>query len=113
MITVMEAIKLLNGADRLESRSSKPKSIKGFQLRTILLLVAIFNKEGENQTYFKDTYGWTFSSVSTHTRTLVEYGFIVEGDDERDHKFQSKRLYLAEGVKEVLAEELGIKDNKK
>lgn len=108
MITIGQALKLLNGADRLESRSDKLKSIKGFQLRTILLLVQIAQKEGENQAKYRDMFGWTFSSVSAHTRTLLEYGFIVQGDDERDPRLQSKRIYLAKGVKEALRDELGI-----
>lgn len=109
MITVMEALKLLGGADRLDSRNGKLKSVKGFQLRTILLLIMIMNEEGENQAYYREVYDWSFSSVSAHTKVLLEYGFIVQADDERDPRFQSKRLYLAEGVREYVQEELGIK----
>lgn len=108
---IQEALKLLIGADRLESRNGKLKSIKGFQLRTILLLIKIASEEGENQAYYRDEFGWTFSSVSTHTNTLLEFGFILEGEDERDPRFQSKRLYLAEGVKETLKNELGVDIN--
>lgn len=108
MIKIEEALKLLIGADKLESKSDKIKSIKGFQLRTILLLVQIAYEEGENQAYYKEYLEWTFSSVSTHTRTLLEFGFIVQGEDERDPRFQSKRIFLAKGVREILREELGI-----
>lgn len=108
MIKIQEALKLLVGADKLEPRNDKIKSIKGFQLRTILLLVQIAEEEGENQAYYRDVFDWTFSSVSAHTRTLLEFGFIVQGDDERDPRFQSKRIYLAEGVRETLRVELGI-----
>lgn len=108
MIKIGQALQLLNGADRLESRSSKLKSIKGFQLRTILLLVQIAEQEGENQAKYRDIFDWTASSISAHTRTLLEYGFIIQGDDERDPRHQSKRIYLAEGVKEALRDELGI-----
>lgn len=108
MIKIEKALKLLVGADKLEARNGKLKSIKGFQLRTILLLIEIAYEEGENQAYYRDVFDWTFSSVSTHTRTLLEFGFIVQGDDERDPRHQSKRIYLAEGVKESLRNELGI-----
>lgn len=103
-----EALQLLVGADKLESLNAKVKSLKGFQLRTILLLLAIMNEEGENQAYYREEYGWTFSSVSAHTKTLLDYGFIVQADDERDPRFQSKRLYLVKGVRETLHEKLGI-----
>lgn len=108
MIKIGQALQLLNGADRLESNSNKAKSIKGFQLRTILLLVKIAEVEGENQAKYCELFKWTASSISAHTRTLLEYGFIVQGDDERDPRKQSKRLYLAKGVKEALRDELGI-----
>ncbi|WP_421715648.1 hypothetical protein [Arcobacter arenosus] len=108
-ISISQALKLLQGVDKLESLTNKPKSLKGFQLRTILLLIAIAQNEGENQSYYRDEYDWTFNSVSTHTRTLLEYGFIVQGDDDRDPRLQSKRLYLAEGVRELLEDELNIK----
>lgn len=103
-----EALKLLIGADRLESLSDRQKSLKGFQLRTILLLIAILEEEGENQAYYRDKYEWSFNSVSTHARTLLEYGYIIQEDDERDPRMQSKRLYLAKGVKDMLKEELGV-----
>lgn len=108
MITITQALKLLNGADKLQSRSSKLKSVKGFQLRTILLLIAIAEYEGENQAYYREVFDWTFSSVSAHTKALLEYGFILQDDDERDPRFQSKRLYLVKDVKDMLRDELGI-----
>ncbi|WP_321313546.1 hypothetical protein [Halarcobacter sp.] len=110
-MNINQAIMLLKGTDKLEPMNHKTKSLKGFQLRTILLLIVIAQKEGENQAYFKENLNWTFNSVSTHTRTLIEYGFIVQGDDERDPRYQSKRLYLAPKVRKVLEEQLSLEIN--
>lgn len=109
MLTLNQAMSLLSRVEHLESRSAKVKSAKGFQVRTVLLLLTIMAEEGENQVHYREKYDyWTVSSMSVNTKTLVDYGFIIAGDDERDPRGSSKRLYLAEGVQEYLEELLGI-----
>lgn len=105
MLEVSEAVGLLARIEELSPRNGKPKSPKGYQIRTVLLLLAIMREEGENQVFYKGLFNnWTTSSVSVNTSTLIDHGFIVAGDDERDPRGSSKRLYFAEGVREYLNE---------
>lgn len=110
MLELSKVIKLLHNMENIDTRNSRPKSAKGFQLRTILLLCLIMEEEGENQAYYKEIFGWSVSSISVNTRTLLDYGFIIAGDDERDPRGSSKRLYLAEGVREYLTKLLELKE---
>ena len=107
-MTVNALIHCINNIERLSPFNDKEKSSRGWQLRTIQLLLAIMKEEGENQAYYREKFGWTFTAVGGHTKTLDEYGFLMFGDDERDPRGQSKRIYLVKGAKEHLIKSLNI-----
>jgi len=92
-----------NLATKLDKLSQLPSfthavvPLKGFQVKTIVLLLAIVdeyikNAQGESQIFFKEMFNWNGSTTSTHTSTLVMYGFVMPQDDERDIRKQAKRL---------------------
>ena len=110
MLTVDESIVLLKNIEELEPFNDKTKSVRGWQIRTILLLLQLVKEDGENQAYYKDKLGWSFSAIGGHTKTLLENGFILLDDDERDPRHQSKRIYLVKGVREYLTEALNLKE---
>jgi DNA-binding MarR family transcriptional regulator len=110
MIKLDRAISFLNMIEGLEPFNDRPKNARGFQVRTVLLLLSIMDDEGENQTHYKDTYGWSISSVSANTKTLLENGFIIQDHDERDPRGTSKRIYLTKGVREYLTKALHLEE---
>ena len=78
------------------------KSNKGYSLKMLILLFAILEHEGETQTFYSQLLGWTKQNTSVHAKTLIEDGYILRDDDERDYRCQAKRVYLVKGVREYM-----------
>lgn len=108
MLGVEEIRAFLIRADRLAPFNKQTRNDKGYGIRTIVLLLAILEKEGENQRYFSEFLGWNPPNIFSHTQKLLEGGFIYEDEDERDIRGRAKRLYALKGVREYLQDFLQI-----